>query len=179
MRLSRLARGLTLALAVLSSGCAAMVAAEKSSPTQFGVGLWATPQVAETESGAIHAVGAVQRQSWDGGHDNIFTAGLQLRRPLGDGAWYGAEANYNNWRVHPESVSPGFESPGLSDITPVSHVVGLGGLYGRPLGESGVGLISSFQFLLFGDFMNDGSVWSDGGLGYQLSVGVEFNPLNR
>lgn len=38
---------------------------------------------------------------------------------------------------------------------------------------------ASLTALYFGNFKNNGSVWSDDGLGFQISVGVEYNPLSN
>ncbi|MFT5435191.1 MAG: hypothetical protein ACI9OJ_005908 [Myxococcota bacterium] len=139
------------------------VGVEKSSPTQTAAGVRVGVPLAESEAGTLLGLGGVQFQSFDGGHDVVYTIGLQGRRQLNEsGTWVGAEGTYNNWRV-----SDGFQDP-------AANVFGLGGLAGRPIGDSGVSVWGSASVLFFSDFTKDGSPVYEGGTGYQLNVGVEL-----
>lgn len=166
---------LCLTLGLLSTGCqwdhhiarailvAPFVAVEKSSPTQTGAGVRVGVPLANIEGGTLLGLGGVQFQSFDGGHDVVYTVGIQGRRELNEsGTWVGAEGTYNNWRV----------SDGMQD--PAANVFGLGGLAGRPIGDSGVSVWGSASVLFFSDFTKDGSPVYEGGTGYQLNVGVEL-----
>lgn len=152
-------------------GCAsasvdAYAGLEKSSPTQTAVGVRANVPFVESHAGELLAIGGVQRQWFDDGHDNVFTVGLQGRRTVSArGAWIGAEGTYNNWRV-----SDGFQDP-------VANVFGLGGLVGHPIGGETLHVFGSASVLFFGDFEDDDAVVFEGGTGWQFNIGLELRNL--
>ena len=165
---------LIAAATITLAGCATAepagnITEETSSPWQFGVGARVTAEVAESEVGSLRGLVGVQRQWFDGGHDNIFTVGLQGRRPLKadqpERTWIGGELTYNNWRVQDDFTNP------------VSNVIGLAAMAGHPLGEGTVQVWGSAGLLFFGDFKADSEVSFEGGTGYQFQLGLAFPGL--
>lgn len=133
--------------------------------TQTAAGVRLGVPLAEAQAGTLLGLGGVQYQSWDGGHDMVYTVGLQGRRQLNEsGTWVGAEGTYNNWRT----------SEGFADENPVATVFGLGALAGRPIGDGGLSVWGSASVLFFSDFESDGTPVFEGGTGFQLNVGVEL-----
>lgn len=139
---------------------------ETSSPAQTVLGTRVSVPFGGSESGTLFGVAGVQRQWFDGGHDNVLTVGLQGRRVLdASGVWVGAEGTYNNWRVSDDAENP------------VAHVFGVFATVGRPLGGGRVHLVGSAGWLRFGDFDKDGSLVYEGGNGWQANVGVEIQGI--
>jgi hypothetical protein len=140
--------------------------AETSSPWQTGLGVRGNVRAAASDAGALYVLGSYQRQWFDGGHDNVFSLGLQGRRIVAEGGTFvGPELTYNNWRV----------SDGGSD--PISQVIGAGVIVGHPIGEA-LNLWSTVGLLQFSDFETDGVLVYEGGTGFQANFGVELrNPF--
>lgn len=70
------ARSILALPAIALMGCvrgevAAHGTAETSSPWQLGVGARVAAEITEAEAGRLYGVAGVQRQWFDGGHDNI------------------------------------------------------------------------------------------------------------
>jgi hypothetical protein len=85
---------------LLFSGCAASGTAKKASPTEWGFSVQAVPSFPIGEDGntSVHPTVGYSYLNFDGGHDNVYQAGAQVRRSLADKPlWFGGEVAYSRF----------------------------------------------------------------------------------
>ena len=160
---TRVLRSALLALAAFAaSGCA--VAGHHSSPWEFGGGVRVAPQMAETESGlTLHPMASYTYLSWDGGHDNLWEVGGQVRKPVGTvqghpGFWLGGEAALS--LLQEKYSAAGFSSSSSNKGFSIT------GLAGFPVGQSRWGF----------NLVGGAGVSHYGSTGVNVRVGVDLQP---
>jgi hypothetical protein len=160
-----------LLVAALLSGCAVGGhACRKDSDTEYGGGFYGSISKAY-DPYTILLIGNFSRLSFDGGHDNLLGAGLQVRRRLGSkddgGPWLGLEAKYNReTSVFDEDMFDG--DPSANGFT-LGALVG----YHVPAVFTGVNLFVGMGLLHLQDFKVDGNIaFEDGGHTF-THLGVE------
>ena len=116
-----------------STGCAFF--AHRSSPWEFGGGVRVAPGFPVGQRGmTVHPVVSLGYLKWDGGHDELYEVGGQVRRPLArpgsgsTGVWLGGEATFSVLR----EVSSNFSESATG--------WSLSALAGIPVGKSKWGL---------------------------------------
>jgi hypothetical protein len=85
---------------LLFAGCSWSAEVKKASPAEWGFGVHAVPAFPIGEDGttSVHPMVGYNYLSFDGGHDNIYQAGAQVRRSLVDKPlWFGGEVAYNRF----------------------------------------------------------------------------------
>lgn len=95
----------SVAAAFWVSGCIA--AGHRSSPWEWGGGVRLAPgfQLSEDQDITVHPTVGYTYLSFDGGHDDLWEVGAQIRNPtsiFGDGRsgfWLGAEATFSHLRT--------------------------------------------------------------------------------
>lgn len=143
------------------TGCV-NAAAHTSSPWQFGGGVRAAPGFAIGQRGlTAHPMASYTYLSFDGGYDDLFEFGAQVRRPLARGnrsaaLWVGGEAAFSVMRTHVDNIAGTFNTNGWS----------LTGLAGMPVGTSkwGVSLYTGAGLSHYGS------------MGFNLRLGVDLQP---
>lgn len=159
MRSRGLAVAAALAMVVGSSGC--FIFGHRSSPWETGGGLRVAPGFPVGQRGmTVHPVLSYGYLKWDGGHDELFEVGGQIRQPLarpGSGStrvWLGAGASFAVLR----EVGSGF-SESTSGWS-------LDALAGMPLGSSKWGL----------NFFAAAGLSHYGASGVNLRLGLDLQP---
>ena len=160
--------GATLAcFVVVFSGCAAAGTGKKASPIEWGFSFHAVPAFDVGTDGAtsVHPLLGYNYLNYDGGHDNIYQLGGQLRRSVVDSPlWYGGEFAYDRFTSSTDGAT--FDEPSWNGFN-------LGGLIGYELDTSFAtsslfGSFSRVQFL--------GTDGFDGWGGWLFKVGYEVQP---
>ena len=161
---------LVLILACTLSGCSGgpYASGSKSSPAQFGAGLRGTAPITTLGPASISAVGSYEYSKWDGGHDDVFSGGIQLRgRPVGSGLILGGEAIYHGWICKSDAEA------GCGD-SPAANGLGLHGLILKPLPGDRIRLWAAAGPKWLTDFESDGELAFESGFGWHAQVGAEF-----
>jgi len=159
MRSRGLCVAATLAVALGSTGCAAF--AHRSSPWEFGGGVRVAPGFPVGQGGmTVHPVVSLGYLKWDGGHDELYEVGGQIRRPLArpgsgsPGVWLGGEATFSVLR----EVGSGFSES--------ANGWSLSALAGIPVGASKWGL----------NLYAAAGLSHYGGSGVNVRFGVDLQP---
>ena len=150
---------LALAAVVPFSGC--FLAGHTSSPWEFGAGFRAAPALWDAgEDLTVHPALGYTYLSFDGGNDQLFEVGAQVRKPLsGDTPlWIGGEATISRLRT---SIDVGGGS--FSGSTNGWSLTALGGM---PFGESRWGT-SLFAGVGISDY---------GAQGWNVRFGIDLQP---
>ena len=164
---------------LLLSSCAS-VNMKKASPAEYGYGLQMTPgwQIGDGNT-SIHALASYAKLGFDGGNDNVYQFGGQVRYALPSsqpgGFWVGGEAAY-------VSFTSKYDNEELFvDGDPSATGFALGGMVGYrfptqtlPIsGFAGLGLVN------FGDFTTpDNLVIDEGGTGFTARIGICLHLLS-
>ena len=103
----------------------------KSSPAQAGFGGQFGVPLSSSDTGTLIALGSYEFSSWDGGHDNVFSFGLQSRSRWGQEAnarGVGAEVIYHRWICKSEDL-------GFCGNSPAANGLGINGLFVQPVAD--------------------------------------------
>jgi len=152
---------LTLACSLLLiGGCA--VAGHRSSPWEWGGGVRVAPGFAVGDAGVtLHPMASYMYLNWDGGHDNLWELGGQVRKAMasdgGTGFWAGAEAAVSRLT---ESTDD-YDGPGIS-----SNGWSLTALAGVPVGQSQWGI----------NLYAGAGISNYGSSGVNIRAGVDLQP---
>jgi hypothetical protein len=152
-------RFLALVVAVISlSGCYS--AAHSSSPWEYGWGLKAAPGYPMGNKGVtVHPAVSFTYLSFDGGHDELYEIGGQIRKPLNTAnkLWVGGELMLAKLRT---------EVDDYDDFSESTNGWSLNALLGMPIGQSrwGVNLFVS------------AGICNYGSSGKNLRAGIDLQP---
>ena len=139
---------------------ACMAAGHHSSPWEFGGGVRVAPGFPLGQSHfTVHPMASYTYLSFDGGHDNLFELGAQLRYPLARSArhlWIGGEAAFSSLGTKISNSSLSYSTSGWS-------LTALGGV---PVGRSRWG------FNLYAGL----GVSHYGSSGVNVRLGVDLQP---
>ena len=180
---ARKGRRCALAMVLLMAGCATPgtpvvpilllavnAAVSKSSPAQPGIGAQVGVPVASFGPASAVAIGSYEYSSWDGGHDDVFSVGMQFRGRVGTsstGVILGGEAVYHRWICKSDA------SAGCGD-SPAANGLGLNGVVLKPLAGDRVRLWASAGPKWLTDFTSDGELAFESGFGWHAKAGVEL-----
>ena len=141
----------------------------KSSHAQPGVSVRAGVPVASMGPASVLAIGSYEHSSWDGGHDDVYSGGLQLRaQPLGSsGLIVGGEAIYHRW------ICKSDMDAGCGD-SPAAIGLGLHGLLVKLLVADRIRLWAAGGPKWLTDFESDGELAFESGFGWHVQVGAEL-----
>ena len=160
-------------LVYLFTGCVSMQPAasvdvgSKHSETEYGGGITALAGTQlPNKITSIYGLAGYHYYSFEGGHDNLFQLGIQGRQMLGEkGFWAGGEAG---WLKDTSVYTDGDRS------NPSSNGFFMGALagYRLPVSVVDMSVFTGLDFLSFGDFKADNSVYEAGHNSIQLKLGV-------
>ena len=158
------------AAAILASCASANL--KKASPAEFGWGVQATPGI-QIKDGpySAHAVLAYSRLGFDGGHDNVYQFGAQLRKTLDEsspnGLWVGGEVSYLKFK----SI---YDSDTFFEGDPKANGFTVGGLVGYRTEVQGIPIspFASVSLVSFGDFESGGTIIDSSGAGVMAKIGL-------
>lgn len=159
---SILSRACTLIALVALSGC--LAAGHTSSPWEWGGGVRIAPGLwnVSPDGVTVHPTVGYTYLSFEGGNDQLFELGGQIRFPLGTSdrqLWVGGEATFSRLRT---SV----DVPGGGSLTGSTNGYALTGLVGLPVGSS-----------RWGPNIFAGAGISDyGSQGWNIRLGVDLQP---
>lgn len=160
-RMARFAKLVVLAFVVPAAGCFA--AGHTSSPWEWGGGVRVAPGLWDLgEGGAtVHPMASYTYLSFDGGNDQLFEFGGQVRQPFQAGErplWFGGEATFSHLRtsIDVSEFSSSSTSNGWS----------LTGMIGAPIGDSRWG-----PNVYFGAGISD-----YGAQGWNIRLGLDLQP---
>jgi hypothetical protein len=145
-------------------------AVSKSSPAQPGLGAQLGVPVASVGPASAVAIGSYEYSSWDGGHDDVFSVGMQLRGRVGmssRGVLVGVEGVYHRWICRSDASAACGDSP-------AAHGVGLNGVLLKPLAGDRLRVWASAGPKWLTDFTSDGEVAFGSGFGWHVKAGVEL-----
>ena len=164
-------RAIPTLLVLVLSACAVAAEGKRASPTEWGFSFQAVPAFDVGDSGdtSVHPVLAYNYLNWDGGHDNIYQVGAQVRRSLPDGPmWFGGEFAFD--RFTSSTSGADFDEPSWNGFS-------LGGLFGYELDTEFApsSVFGSLSYLRFGSTDFEGATVG-GWDGWLFRVGFEVQP---
>lgn len=151
---------LMLATIPLLGACAAGPAAHTASPWEYG-GVVRLAPAFEVGDGdvTVHPLASYTYLSFDGGNDQLFEFGAQVRKPLGTDAralWIGGEGTYSRLETSFDGGGASFGTNGWS----------AGALLGKPIGDG------AWQPNLWAG----AGVSNYGSRGWNVRFGIEVQP---
>ncbi|MEP7346314.1 MAG: hypothetical protein ABI877_13675 [Gemmatimonadaceae bacterium] len=155
MRIPRIGVLGAVFIAVSTTGC--FWAGHTSSPWEFGGGIRVAPGFPAGNMGvSLHPMASVTYLSFDGGHDELYELGGQIRKslPAASGLWIGAEAAVATLRTKGDTFS---ESTNGWSLT---------ALVGAPVGKSRWGV----------NLYGGAGISNYGSSGKNIRVGIDLQP---
>lgn len=151
---------LVLALLPMFAACSGIAAGHTSSPWEWGGGVRLAPAFAVGDGDVtVHPMAGYTYLSFDGGNDQLFEFGAQVRKPLGSEArplWIGGEGTYSRLETSIDGGGADFGTNGWSATA----------MLGKPIGD--------------GDWQPN--VWAGAGIsdygaqGWNIRLGIEVQP---
>ena len=144
---------------------------KRASPAEWGFSVQAVPAFPIGEDGttSVHPVVGYNYLSIDGGHDNLYQVGAQLRSSMVDSPfWFGGEVAYDRFSSSTDHVD--YEEDPWNGFS-------VGGLFGYELDTSFApsSLFGSLSYLRFGGQDFDG-IPGEGCDAWLFRLGFEVQP---